>query len=264
MSISKVLHTCTSGIYRNFSNQSSSQQVLKVALPLIALGAAGLFIYRRWTATAQTSPPTERFVSTAAIALQKFISTSDEYDDRVSAIPVIAKESSVSRDPLQEARLFYDHACDNNGDIRLWDTDEPRKVGINWFMEQAEHWVSRGGNFFYPEKGKPVVVDATTVCSPWCHEGKNRSALVYDYLMRAGHLETLLPEGAKNGYLFPDVLAVEDAEDGRYPVLHETTGFNHGKVFRLGDKLLTEGTDLQQGFTAFFNHLATLNQPVML
>ncbi len=263
MSIPKVLHTCTAGIYRNFSNQSSFQQVLKVALPLIALGAAGLFIYRRWTATTQTPPLLKKSEPTDASALTKFLSTSVEYAGLIP-IPTTAKECKVKHPPQQAAESFFKHACDNNGDISLWDTDKPQKVKKDWFMRLAKDWIARGGNFFYPEKDTPVVVDANTLCSPWCHEGKNCSVLVYDYLMRAGHHETLLPEGAKDGYLFPAMPAVLDAKNPRYPVLLETTGFNQGKFFRLGDRLLTQGTDVQQGFTDLFHQLATLNKPVML
>ena len=122
----------------------------------------------------------------------------------------------------------------------------------------------QGGEFIWPENNKPVVVDSNTLCLPWCHEGKNRSALVYDYLMRAGHHETLLPEGAKDGYLFPSLEDMNDTEDGRYPVIQAMTGFQRGKVFRIGDKLLAEGTNLEQGFTDLFKQLVRLNRPVMI
>jgi hypothetical protein len=249
--VTKILHQCTANTYRNFFNQSTSQQILKVAFPLIAVALA-LHVYWRWTATTDIKP------------LDKFRSTELDYTRDLSAIPCTAVNHGETTSPLVEADHFFDSACDNNDDIRLWDYDNPRKLKKDGFTLLVTQWVIRGGKFFYPEEGKPIVVDCDTVCSPWCHEGKNRSALVYDYLMRAGHHETLLPEGAKNGHLYPDVENVEDVEDGRYPVLKDTTGFQQGKIFRLGDKFKSENIDLQQGFTALFNQLATLNKPVML
>ena len=260
--ITKIFHQCTANVYRNFFNQPSSQQILKVAFPLIAVGIAS-YVYWRWTASTGTNDKKPKL--TDIEPLDKFRSSEKEYTQQnLNAIPCTATISGTTTFPLNEADSFFDAACDDNGDIRLWDNDNPRKLQKSDFSLLAAQWVNRGGKFFHPQEGKPVVIDRDTVCSPWCHEGKNRSALVYDYLMRAGHPETLLPEGAKNGYLFPDVENVEDAEDDRYRVLASTTGFQLGKIFRLGDKLKSENTDLQQGFTTFFNQLVTLNKPVML
>lgn len=261
MSISKIFHQCTANIYRNFFNQSSSKQILKVAFPLIAVGIA-LHVYWRWTATTDISDKNREF--TDIKSLNKFRPTELEYTQSLSAIPCTAIGSGAATDSLLEADSFFDAACDGKGKIRVWDTDDPQELQKAEFTCLAKHWVDRGGKFLYPQEDKPVVVDCDTVCLPWCHEGKNRSALVYDYLMRAGHLETLLPEGAKNGHLYPGLENFEDAEDARYPVLESTTGFQHEKIFRLGDKLRAENTDLQQGFTTLFNQLATLNKPVMI
>ncbi len=259
--VTKVLHQCTANIYRNFFNQSLSQQILRVAFPLIAVGIA-LHVYWRWTAT--TGPITKNREPTDIKSLDKFRSTEFQYIRSLNAIPcTAAPNSKEATDSLNEASNFFDRACDNNGHIRLWDNDDPRKLDRGAFRLLAVEWDFRKGKFFFPQEGKPVVVDCDTVCSPWCHEGMNRSALVFDYLMRAGHPETLLPEGAKNGHLCPDVANVEDAEDARYRVLESTTGFQQ-KNFRLGNKLRSEHIDLQQGFTTLFKQLATLNKPVMI
>jgi hypothetical protein len=289
MSVFKILHQGPAGIYRNFSNQSSSQQILKLAIPLIALGAIALFVRWRWTAATgsvhknpETSEATDerqntnedknaKVTSTQSKTdssrirpLDDFKSTKEEYVLGLDPIPCTAVDIRTTISALDDADNFVNQASDCNGDIRLWNTDKPQKMHRTGFMDLVQRWVNRGGQFIWPEDGKPVVVDSNTLCLPWCHEGKTRSALVYDYLVRAGHHETLLPEGAKDGYLFPSLEDINDAEDGRYPVIQATTGFQHGKVFRLGDKLLAEGTNLKQGFADLFDQLARLNRPVMI
>jgi hypothetical protein len=306
MSIFKILHQCTAGIYRNFFNQSSSQQILRLSLPLIALGAIALALFVRWRWTATTDPihknletidinnlKNQKAQNTKSETLDERQNTNEDKKDKVTSTqsktdssrirtfdnfrstkeeyvldldPISCKAADIrtTTSDLVDADNFFDQACDSNGDIRLWNTDEPQKMQKTGFMDLARRWVNRGGKFIWPEAHKSVVVDSNTLCLPWCHEGKNRSALVYDYLMRAGHHETLLPEGAKDGYLFPFLEDLNDAEDGRYPVIQTTTGFRNGKVFRIGDKLLAEGTNLKQGFTDLFNQLARLNRPVMI
>lgn len=58
MIISKILHLCTRNFYKDFSNQPSSQKILKVALPLVSLAFVGLaftyFFKRQFTTTPAT------------------------------------------------------------------------------------------------------------------------------------------------------------------------------------------------------------------
>jgi len=323
MAISKTFRTCTSGIYQNFSSHSFSQKVLRVALPILAIGVVAIYIYRKWTA--QTGPVTKPTVTTldqpktsttqpttsttlgitttdttvvvqpektasqltsttsrtnntavtqtntnttkpTNAALNRYKATDIDYRTPAEAIVSLAKTTEDEPvDSLVQARLFINQAADTEGNIRLWNTDDPRKISKAAFLELAKQWKARGGKFVYPEEGKAVFVEANTVCMPWCHEGKNRSALVYDYLRRAGHQETLLPEGAKDGHLCPGRIVDTDySADNRYLVISQSTGFRSGKVVRSGEKLLAENIDVQQGFTDLFTQLATLNQPVML
>ncbi len=281
--VSKVFHAVTAGLYKNFSNQSGSQQITRIALPLI-LGVGLIYALVRystnWLGHSPTNnkqtPPKDKTepnnaaptstgsavekASLSSTFLSKLIPTEEEYTKNLASIPGQAIPSTAQIDSEKETSEFFDLAKDGNGDIRLWSNDKPRKLQKDGFMELSQKWISRGGKVFHPQKGKPVVVDSNALCSPWCHEGKNRSALVCDFLMRTGHHDTLLPEGAKDGYLFPDLDVDSDAEDARYPVIRETTGFQAGRVVRIGDKF----TERQEGFTELFNEFATLDKPVMI
>ncbi len=44
MTVSKILHLCTRNLYKDFSNQPSSQKILKVALPLMGLAFGSIVI----------------------------------------------------------------------------------------------------------------------------------------------------------------------------------------------------------------------------
>jgi hypothetical protein len=46
--IPTTFHTCTAGIYQNFFNLLLSDKILKAALPIIAIGWAGEYIYLKW------------------------------------------------------------------------------------------------------------------------------------------------------------------------------------------------------------------------
>ncbi len=271
--VSKVFHTCTAGLYRNYFNQSSTQQVTKVALPLIALGVACLYIHRLWTATTQITPPhkSKPVASPNPVAseLQPFLPTDFEYNSDLPSIQCSSTRPSFVPDSMNEAEAFFEKACDQVADkdnrvIRVWEQDNPRKLTKALFMRLAQSWIDRKGHIFCPEKGKPVVVDKNATCSPWCHEGKNRSPILFDLLRRAGIQKVLLPEGVKSGYLNPERIQVEDAVDLRFPAIQATTGFR-GSVTRIGDRLDANNINLQQkGFTNLFNQLATLNEPVMI
>jgi|GEM_PF-1575649 len=285
MAISKIFPNRTSGILQNFFTQSSSRQILQVALSIIAIGAAAIF-YRKWNArtgpiitkptdtTKSSTPPTKTSLdqvkkgSLASIyqkALNRYKATDGDYRIPSAPIPIQAKKTeNEPLDSIVQARLFIEKAADGEGNIRLWNDDNPRKINKDEFINLAKQWVARGGKFVYPEEEKAISVDANTICMPWCHEGKNRSALVYDYLRRAGHQETLLPEGAKDGYLCPGAEVDADAVHQRYGVMKELTGFHSGKIVRSGEKLSAENADIQQGFTDLFNQLAKIKQPVML
>lgn len=184
MSIFKILHQCTAGIYRNFSNQSSSQQILRLSLPLIALGAIALFVRWRWTATTGSihkNPETidiknlkdqkdqntkderqntnegkndkvtsthSKIDSSLIRTLDNFRSTEQEYVLDLDPISCKAADIRTTTPDLVDADIFFDRARDDNGDIRLWSTDEPRKMQKTGFMDLARRWVGRGGNSY--------------------------------------------------------------------------------------------------------------------